>query len=205
VISNEYARTDTFTVTVLEKPIIKNLQISYAYPAYTEQKNRSENDISGKIIAIKGTEITEELTVNNELTGYRIVFSDGTTKELERMGDFIYRTRFTVEKSGNYHFYLKDVLGNTNNIVERTIFAEEDLPPKIQIILPARDKILAQNMQEQIDFTASDDFGVKKIEILYKKMMGNIYPKLFLTRQESRHWLRVTISMFQTRTSYRGM
>ena len=180
VISNEYARTDTFTVTVLEKPIIKNLQISYAYPAYTEQKNRSENDISGKIIAIKGTEITEELTVNNELTGYRIVFSDGTTKELERMGDFIYRTRFTVEKSGNYHFYLKDVLGNTNNIVERTIFAEEDLPPKIQIILPARDKILAQNMQERIDFNASDDFGVQKIEILYKKNDGEYISKTIL-------------------------
>ena len=169
VISNEYAHTDTFTILVLEKPIIKNLKIHYDYPSYTKLKDRTENDISGKIIAIKGTEITEELLVNNELTEYRIVFSDGKTKELSQIGDFTYRTGFTIEKSGSYHFYLKDILGNTNNIVERTIFAEEDLPPKIQIMLPARDKILAQNMQEQIDFTASDDFGVRKIEILYKK------------------------------------
>jgi len=168
-VSNKFAQSDTFTVLVLEKPIIKNLQISYFYPAYTQLKNRTENDISGKIIAIKGTEITEKLTVNNELTEYRIIFFDGTTNELEKIGDFTYRTGFTVEKSGSYHFYLKDILGNTNNIFERTIFAEEDLPPKIEIILPARDKILAQNMQERIDFTASDDFGVQKIEILYKK------------------------------------
>ena len=82
-LSNEYAQSDTFTVQVLEKPIIKNLQISYFYPNYTQLKNRTENDISGKIIAIKGTDIKQELTVNNELTEYRIVFSDGTTKKLE--------------------------------------------------------------------------------------------------------------------------
>jgi len=179
-ISNEYAQSDTFTVQVLEKPIIKNLQISYFYPNYTQLKNRTENDISGKIIAIKGTDIKQELTVNNELTEYRIVFSDGTTKKLETIGDFTYRTGFMVENSGSYHFYLKDILGNTNNIIERTIFAEEDLPPKIEIFIPARDKILAQNMQERIDFTASDDFGVQKIEILYKKNDGEYNSKTIL-------------------------
>ena len=177
VLSNEYAHTDTFTVQVLEKPLIKDLQISYFYPQYTQLKNRTENDISGKILAIRGAKITEVLIVNNELTEYRIVFSDGTTKELERIGKFTFRTQFLIEKSGSYHFYLKDILGNTNNIVERTIFAEEDLPPKIQIMLPARDKILAQNMQEQIDFTTYDDFGVQKIEILYKKNDGEYLSK----------------------------
>jgi len=35
-------------------------------------------------------------------------------------------------------------------------------------------------MQEQIDFTASDDFGVKKIEILYKKNDGEYISKTIL-------------------------
>ncbi|MBN2018139.1 MAG: hypothetical protein JW794_08460 [Candidatus Cloacimonetes bacterium] len=171
-IANEYANSDTFTIEVLEKPIVKNLGIRYDYPAYTKLTDRVDQDISGKIVAIKGTEIVLDLIVNNELTDYRIVFSDGTTHELTKIGKFAYRTAFTVDKSSSYHFYFKDILGNTNNIVERTIFAEEDLQPKIEIMFPARDKILAQNMQERIDFTASDDFGVDRIDILYKKNDG---------------------------------
>ncbi|HEX38332.1 MAG TPA: hypothetical protein ENG70_05725 [Candidatus Cloacimonetes bacterium] len=183
-ISNEYGNSDTFSVKVLEKPIIKDLVLHYDYPDYTKLQDRTQQDVSGKIIAIKGTAIREEITVNNELTEFRIVFSDGSSKELKKTGLYTYETSFIVEQSGTYHFYLKDVLRNTNNIIDRTIFAEEDFPPKIEIILPGKDKILAQNMQELIDFTASDDFGVQKVEILYKKNDGEYLKKTILDTTE---------------------
>ncbi|MGC9336812.1 MAG: hypothetical protein ACP5EQ_01785 [Candidatus Cloacimonadia bacterium] len=168
-VANEIAGSDTFYIKVLEKPVINSLDISYLYPKYSQLPSKTENNASGNIIALKGTKISLTITVNNELLDYRIVFSDGTTWKLEKVGDFQYTTSFSVEKNGTYHFYLEDILHNTNQPIEYTIYAEEDIPPRIEILAPAKDKILAQSMTEDIEFLATDDFGISEIQIIFKK------------------------------------
>lgn len=172
-VDNEISASDTFHIKVLEKPVIKRLDITYLYPSYSRLPQKTENNASGNIIALKGTEVHLALTVNNELVDYRIVFSDGTTWKLGKIGDFQYATSFTVEKNETYHFYLEDILNNTNQPIEYTVYAEEDIPPRIEILAPAKDKILAQSMTEDIEFLATDDFGVSEIQIVFKKNDGD--------------------------------
>ena len=168
-VQNKFANSDTFKINVLEKPTINNLDISYDYPSYSKLSNKIEENVSGNIIALNGTKITLFIDVNNELNDYRIVFSDEHIMKLKKINKFKYSTKFTINKSFSYHFFLKDILQNLNHPIERTVYAERDFSPKIGIISPAKDKILAQNMTEDIEYFASDDFGISKLLINFKK------------------------------------
>ncbi len=168
-IQNDFAKSDSFIINVLEKPTIKKLTVDYAFPAYSKLSNKVENESSGNIIALKGTKIKFNLLVNNNLLDYRIVFSDGQTIKLKKIDDFQYSAIFTISKSLSYHFYLEDILHNKNQQIEHTIYAEEDFPPKVEILSPAEDKILAQNLKEDIEFISSDDFGINELQIVFKK------------------------------------
>jgi hypothetical protein len=163
------AKSDTFQIKVLEKPTIKELTIYYSFPAYSKLSNKVEKESSGNIIALKGTKIKFVLEVNNQLIDYRIIFSDGQTQKLKKLNDFKYSSTFTVKKSLSYHFLLEDILHNKNQPIERTIYAEADFPPKVEILSPAEDKILAQNLKEDIEFISSDDFGITELQIAFKK------------------------------------
>ncbi len=167
-VQNDFTRSDTFIITVLEKPTIKKLSVYYTYPKYSNLSDKVEEECSGNIIALKGTKIKLELYVNNNLQYYRIVFSDDRIIKLKKINDFQYSVNFIIEKSISYHFYLEDILQNKNQPIERTIYAEEDFSPKIEITFPAEDKILAQNLQEDIGFIASDDFGISELQIAFK-------------------------------------
>ena len=168
-VQNEFAQSDTFIITVLEKPTIRKLSVYYTFPEYSKLSNKIEEESSGNIIALKGTKIKFELLVNNSLQDYRIIFSDGQTRKLEKFNDFQYSVSFIIDKSLSYHFYLEDILHNKNHPIERTIYAEEDFPPQVEILFPAEDKILAQNLKEDIGFIASDDFGISELQITFKK------------------------------------
>jgi len=176
-VKNKYATSDTFFINSLSKPAIRELTLKYDYPKYSKIPNKIEENTSGNIITLRGTKITSNLLVNNDLSTYRIVFSNGTTEKLEKLDKYNYTTQFIIDNSGTYHFLLTDTLNNKNQTIERTIYAEDDLSPTIEIISPAEDKLLAQKLTETLEFTSSDDFGLFKISVVYKKTIKNILKK----------------------------
>jgi len=168
-LKNEFASSDTFFVNTLSKPAIKELTLKYDYPEYANIPDKTEENASGNVIALRGTKITVNLLVNNDLKKHRIIFSDGETNKLDKINKYNYSTVFNIENTGTYHFLLVDTLNNQNQPIERNIYAEEDLSPTIEILAPARDKLLAKQLTETILFTSSDDFGLSKISIVFKK------------------------------------
>lgn len=178
---NYQAISDTFTITVIEKPVIKNLKLTYIYPSYSGLKTKVQDNSLGNIIALAGTKILLELTVNNPLLDARIIFSDGQTKPLQQKDKNSrgqeFKTAFTVTKNLTYHFLFEDILHNQNKIIERTITIVDDEKPCIEIKKPARDKILAQSMTEEIGFFATDDYGISQIDVNYKKNDENSISK----------------------------
>ncbi|MEA2103270.1 MAG: DUF4175 family protein [Candidatus Cloacimonadota bacterium] len=174
---NDFAVSDTFTISVLEKPAVKNLTIQYDYPAYAKLLPKIEKDASGNIFTLTGTNIKFSIEVNNQLTDARIIFSDGQTVQMSKVEAKQYSANFKITKSLTYYFYLEDVLGNKNSFIRRTIYAEDDLPPQVKITFPAEDRILAQNLTETINYSASDDFGISELGIVYKKNDGEFIHK----------------------------
>ncbi|MCK4956867.1 MAG: hypothetical protein KAS49_04475, partial [Candidatus Cloacimonetes bacterium] len=84
---------------------------------------------------------------------------------------------------GSYYFALTDILGNSSQKINRNITLRNDETPNIEIVHPAIDTILSQNMLLPLIFSASDDFGIDDIELHYylnseKQQQQNIYSNL---------------------------
>ncbi|MBN2461890.1 MAG: hypothetical protein JXB60_09825, partial [Candidatus Cloacimonetes bacterium] len=70
-----YAASDTFAVQVFEIPAIRNIDLLYDYPAYTDLADYLEENSSGNIKALRNTRVTLDISANNPITTADIVFS----------------------------------------------------------------------------------------------------------------------------------
>ncbi|KQC11079.1 MAG: hypothetical protein APR54_11315, partial [Candidatus Cloacimonas sp. SDB] len=175
-VKTPYAVSDTFTVEVFELPAVKNIDLKYDYPSYTELDPVYESNSSGIVKAIIGTEVTLFLEANNPIEQANIIFSDGSLQELERMGRSSFKTSFTIEENGSYHFNLIDILGNRSDKISRSITVIPDKEPEIRIISPGKDTLLTQNMLLPLKIYAVDDFGLKNLKLKYDINSAEINP-----------------------------
>lgn len=166
-IKTQFAVSDTFNITVYELPIIEDLQIRYEYPEYTGMKPETQNNAGGNIKALIGTKVTMNITANNPIEQAEIFFSDGEYKEMDRLGRSTFRSEFTIENSGIYHFSLEDILGNESRKITRSITAIPDRKSEIKITSPGRDTLLTQNMLLPLSILATDDYGLSEMKLHY--------------------------------------
>ena len=75
---------------------------------------------------------------------------------------------FTLERSGSYRVFLRDVKGVVNrDPIAYSLRAVDDQPPSVAITDPGRNTDLPDSRRVQISAEASDDFGVAKAELVY--------------------------------------
>jgi len=166
-IKTPFAVSDTFNITVFEFPMIEELLIGYEYPAYTGLKPEIQENSGGSVKAPINTKVTFNITANNPIEQAEVFFSNGEFFEMERLGRSSFKSEFTIEKNGTYHFGLKDVLGNNSRKIARLIIAIPDRKPEIKITSPGRDTLLTQNMLLPLSFFASDDYGLRDMKLHY--------------------------------------
>jgi len=166
-VKTPYAVSDTFQIRVFELPAVRKLDLKYEYPVYTRLEQEFKENSNGIIKAIAGTEVVLNLEVNNPIEEGHIIFSNGEIKELERMGRAEFRTSFTLEVNGEYHFDLVDLLGNKSEKIVRSFTVIQDKEPEIKILYPGRDTLLTQNMLLPLKIYAADDFGLKNLVLKF--------------------------------------
>jgi hypothetical protein len=166
-VSNPHVVSDTFSVEVFEIPTVRDITLHYRYPEYTGRKPYTEQNSNGHIRALRHTEVKLNIEANNPIEIARIVFEDGSFKQMERLGRAEFETSFKIETSGSYHINLVDILGNESRKITRSISVISDQPPEIEITEPGRDTLLTKNMLLPLEITASDDFGLKDLKLNY--------------------------------------
>ncbi|MHB8339320.1 MAG: DUF4175 family protein [Ignavibacteriaceae bacterium] len=163
----EKIKSDEYSIDVINRPIIKTLDVSITSPAYSKIAPVKQKD-NGNITAMLGSYVDLSISSTNELKAAHIEFDDSTMTKLVAAG-FLAKGRFRVNKDNNYRIILTDESNNKNlSPINYNIKALYDAYPTIEIIAPDKDVLLANDNRLPLDTKISDDYGFTKLLLNYK-------------------------------------
>ncbi len=152
-------------------PLIGDVRISYTYPRYTGLPGRVVEGSTGDIVAIKGTEVVLETRLLRHAREALLLLGDAgdAGERAVELGDGRLRASFKVEESGSYRVWLSPLLGRpVREARAHRIVAEPDEAPRVEIFGPADRLELATPRPIEVGFSATDDFGLGPVELVYR-------------------------------------
>ncbi|MFQ6002885.1 MAG: DUF4175 family protein, partial [Candidatus Zixiibacteriota bacterium] len=164
----EDVQSDLYKITVVDKPRVIGLRLTFNYPRYTQLKTLVVDENDGNINAIAGTKVQIEARTNKELSRASIFFSDSSTAEMKIEGTKAVG-EILVKKDDFYHIELWDKIGNKNqHPIEYRITKIDDQYPMVEILEPGHDQDLSENMRVPLLVGISDDFGFSSLKLSYR-------------------------------------
>ena len=161
IISKEYI------ITVIDKPIISELEIKIIPPRYTRIEPTIEKD-NGNINAIVGSKVKLNILSSKNLKSGMLKFNDKTKKTIS-VSKNKGTVSFVITEDKNYIIKIIDNFNNDNeNPIEYKIKAMRDLYPTIEIIQPEGDVELNKTELMFSEIKIEDDFGFNKLTLNYK-------------------------------------
>ena len=159
-------RSKTFTMTVVELPVVEHLVAEYHFPAYTALQPRTI-DPGGDVAALKGTEVRLRITPTMKTPGGRILLNEsGTVAALALQADGTLTGSFPVDRQGFYKIELDGPQGEkVAASPQYTIDVLADQTPSVSISKPGRDTQATPVEEVFAEVRADDDFGVKQVQL----------------------------------------
>ena len=168
------ARSETYTISVTEPPVIVGVEVDYRYPEYTGRPPEKKAG-SGDIAAVRGTTVTITARANKPLKTAQVRFGDETQSLVLVRGETIRSQAFDIEKDESYSFHLEDTHGFANTeAITYAIRALEDKPPVVGIRSPETYSDATPDAVVNISFRAVDDFGIEKVWLEYSVSSGEL-------------------------------
>jgi hypothetical protein len=160
--------SDHYRITVVDKPRVVGLKLTFVYPRYTQLKTQVVDENDGNITALGGTRVRIEARANKELAKGEIVFSGSSRKRTEIEGN-IASAEIVVKKDAAYFIQLEDKSGNRNqDPIEYQITRIEDQSPFVEILEPGHDMDLTESMRVGLLLRITDDYGFSRLKLLYQ-------------------------------------
>jgi hypothetical protein len=168
LVSADEVKSGTFTITVIDRPIVKSLRLKVAPPAYTRIPPKSLDENVGDIEGYPGSKVTGTVSSSKELSSAEIVFSDSTRFRLPVNGSTA-SVAFGVRKNGKYRLLLKDK-NNLLNVdpIEYSITMVPDEYPTVELLAPGKDIDITGAMKVDLVIRLKDDFGFTKLRLAYR-------------------------------------
>ncbi len=158
-------RSNTYTLDVSNLPFVKQIDLQYRYPAYT-QLPPSDVDSTGDIAALKGTIVRVRVAPTVPSNGGRIIVEGGDTLKLVPTDDGKLMAMLRVDKPGFYKVELQGPDGRmVTGSLNYTIDVLPDRPPTIQFTKPGRDTKVLSVDEVYTEVRAQDDYGVAKVDL----------------------------------------
>jgi collagen type III alpha len=188
------ARSDNYSVTVVESPSAVVDSVDYEYQAYTGLANKTEP--GGAIDAWEGTRVTVHATANQKVKSATVLFSDTEDTSVKAEEQPMIITEGTKLKAswqlafrsgGSFpKFYRVQVKTDDNHEdplpTLHPLNIRADLPPKVEVLLPKSDIQSPVNGFVGIAYRASDpDFKLRSL-VLNLEHEGQVLatsPRLF--------------------------
>ena len=173
-ISQAGESSDTFGIKVTNNPFITQLTLELDYPDYSKIENYSTGR-NREIRALKGTRVTFSGKSSNPLDSAYLnlmLVKDGSGfhRAMKIENEKNISDSLTVLANGSYNISLKDTYGLGNSdTVRYGIEVIEDQYPEIAIRYPEKSSDLDQSMKLPLVFETSDDFGVRAVNIHYRR------------------------------------
>lgn len=162
-------RSRVARLTVRDLPAVENVSVVLHFPAYTHLPSETIDD-GGDIAAIVGTRAFLRVRASRKVVGGRLVLDEGKTSiPLGVINDTTLGTTITVRHDGFYAIELEAEDGTrVPGTVQYIVDALEDAPPSVTIGKPGRDYRPTTVEEVLIESTASDDYGVGRMELAYR-------------------------------------
>ncbi len=163
----ENVSSDTFSVSVVNPPFVREINATVYPPKYTGEKSFTIAG-DGNVSALRGSLVRLKITTNKAPQSAKIRFSYGKEIPLEISGKKL-GGEFRIVKKGAYKIELVDSLGYTNRYpISYSVDVIEDEPPAIRILLPGKDIDLGNENTIPLAIKISDDYGFRKVLLKYR-------------------------------------
>ncbi len=168
----EGEKSETYRITVVDKPRVVDLKITLNFPSYTGLKAQVLNDNEGNIKALVGTKTKIQVRANKVLEAASLIFSDGNKLALNINGK-VGSSEIKIAKNLTYHIEVIDENDNSNpDPIEYEITAVPDELPQVEIAYPGEDRDLDETMRMRLRIAVRDDFGISALKLKYKINSG---------------------------------
>jgi hypothetical protein len=155
-----------FRVRVVDLPSVKNIRVTYHYPAWTGIKPATEEN-SGDLRAIEGTDAAIEVKMDRPLKDGQLKLDDGQVILLTGGPDNSYKGSIHLEKDGAYHLAETDEGQQVRLSEDYFIATDKALPPEISIERPGGDYRASPIEEVTVGVKAADRFGLNELHLHY--------------------------------------
>jgi hypothetical protein len=163
----ENLASEEYSIEVIDRPVIKTLDLTITPPAYSKQPSIPQKD-NGNITSLMGSYVDFDLTSTKELKSVKLKFADTTLFDLSVNGSEA-KGKYRIKGDNSYQIILTDLSGNTNQSpISYTIKALTDAYPTIDVIKPNENSILGNDNRLPVLLKITDDFGFTKLLINYR-------------------------------------
>jgi Domain of unknown function (DUF4175) len=157
--------------SVSAAPLVGDVRIVYQYPAYTGLPPRTVEGSTGDLVAVKGTRVrVETRPLRSARRALLLMGEQGERGELPAaLSGGVLSAEMTLLENGSYRFWLQPLLGRAvREDRSHRIQAEADTPPRVEIQGPADRLELATPQPLEIGYSASDDYGLAAVELVFR-------------------------------------
>jgi hypothetical protein len=155
-----------YKVRVVDLPSVKNIKVTYHYPAWTGMKPATEEH-SGDLRAIEGTDAAIELEMDRPLKDGQLMLDAGQTIHLTGGANNKYQGSIHLDKDGAYHVADTDAGQQVRLSEDYFIATDKAMPPEISIDRPGGDYRASPIEEVTVGVKAHDDFGLNDMHLHY--------------------------------------
>lgn len=179
------ARTEPFTIEVIDRPRVEEVTIGVSPPAYTRSEEYELR--AGQTVAevLNGSRIRLRIRTNKPLAEARLVRQTiGREKEVataERQGERLYWASDQPDATGTYYFRMLDTVG-LSNISERTppvrvsVRLVPDKPPKVTLRARGVGEMITPEAVLPLEADFSDTYGLASARLVYELARKDFAP-----------------------------
>jgi hypothetical protein len=161
-------RGDDYTLTVMDRPLVRALRVMVIPPAYSRLPERQQDDNVGDVAALRGARIRFDIEANKALSRGQISLSDSAVLPLEVTGKNAHGTLFLM-KERSYHIDLRDSAGTGSvDPVEYSLKIIPDAFPTVTLLAPGENLDLTDTTAVDLLAKIADDYGFSSVRLGYK-------------------------------------
>ncbi len=156
-----------FNIRVSDLPSVKQIRVTYHYPAWTGMPSEIE-ERGGDLRAVIGTQAELDVTTDRPLEGGQIQLDNGQRIQLTGGQNNVYHGTVKMDSDGAYH--IAAVAEGQPVRVSEDFFIEARKadPPQISLVRPSRGDYRASPIEEvTIAAKATDEFGLSGVTLHY--------------------------------------
>lgn len=150
-----------YSITVLQKPVLKSFAVDVDYPAYTGKEDERLNSLSDMTIPV-GSYVNWRL-VAEHADDVAIRLGDGQVSPMTKSGDK-YTTQYRFLKDTTYTLLLSN---KETNITDSLTYFVKVIPDEHPVLQLQEIRDTVSGTQILLDGSAGDDYGISKVTFNY--------------------------------------